>query len=275
MRIGLIGCGRVGVTLFSLLKKNNTIVGVHDKSRRRERAAARRLALRHNPAYRELIRRSEALFIATPDDEIARAYGRMRGYLEGPKYVFHFSALLPADTIPGAPGIHRASVHPFATFSTIAAPTGSRPGRYHLSIEGDASALKAARAIFRGRGFTMKRIRREDKALYHLVGVFASNLLVGLVAEAGRLAGRIGWQNHDVRQRLYPIVEETVRNIRAHGLAGALTGPLQRGDTRTIEAHTRALRRDKTLLGIYKALSAALIKYAPRGQRRKLRDLLR
>lgn len=273
MRIGLIGCGRVGVTLCDILRQNNTLVGVHDKSQERERAAARRLKIRHNPSYPELIRQSEALFIATPDDEIVRAYGKMRRFICGPKYVFHFSALLPADTIPGTPDVHRASVHPFATFSGFAAP--SRTERYHLSLEGDAPALKAARAIFGGRHFTLKRIRREDKALYHLVGVFASNLLVGLVAAAGRLAARIGWQDRDLRQLLYPIVEQTIRNIREHGPEEALTGPLRRGDVKTVEKHLRALRRDKDLLNVYKTLSRSLIEYARGADQRKLKRILR
>ena len=100
MRIGLIGCGRVGVTLFCLLKKNNTIVGVHDRNKQRERSAARLLKIERNPPYHELIDRCEAIFLATPDDEILKAYARVRKYTKGTKHVFHFSGILTADIIP-------------------------------------------------------------------------------------------------------------------------------------------------------------------------------
>lgn len=273
MRIGLIGCGRVGVTLFRLLKKNNTIVGVHDIRKQRERSAATLLRMRHNPSYHELVKQSEAVFLATPDDEILRAYAKMREHVSGPKCIFHFSGILPADIIPATPKVYRASVHPFATFPEIAARAGNR--HYHISLEGDPPAIKAARAIFGARYFTLKRIRRQDKILYHLTGVFSSNLLVALIAAACHLAGKIGWTEKEIRRLIFPIIEQTIGNVKRDGIEKALSGPLARGDVLTIEKHLRALRKDKTLFNVYKDLSFLLVKYARGANKRTLKNLLR
>ncbi len=273
MRIGLIGCGRVGVTLFCLLKKDNTIVGVHDRDKRRERSAARLLKIEHNPPYHELIDRCQAIFLATPDDEILKAYTKMREYVTGTKYIFHFSGILAADIIPRTRNAYRASVHPFATFPRIAVPAGN--ACYHFSIEGDERALRACHAIFSRRNFTLKKIRKQDKTLYHLAGVFSSNLLVALVSSAARIAGRIGWKRKEIRKMMIPIIEQTIRNIEKHGIDGALSGPLQRGDSGVIKKHLAALRYDKDLLDIYRSLSRALLgRKSVRGDR-ALKKLLR
>jgi len=273
MRIGLIGCGRVGVTLFCLLKKNNTIVGVHDRNRQRERSAARLLKIESNPPYHGLIDRCEAIFLATPDDEILKAYARMRKYTKGTKYVFHFSGILAADIIPRTHNAYRASVHPFATFPRIAVPAGN--AHYHLSIEGDAQALRACRKIFSKKNFTLKRIRKKDKTLYHLVGVFSSNLLVALVSSAGRIAGRIGWKREEIRQMMIPIIEQTIRNIERYGIEGALSGPLQRGDTGVVKKHLAALRYDKDLIDVYRSLSRAMLDRRSVRSKPALKSLLR
>ena len=81
MRIGLIGCGRVGVTITRLLKSNNRIIGIHDTNKRRQRQAVRLLGIKNNPDYAELVESSEVLLIATPDDIITKAYKQMQEYI--------------------------------------------------------------------------------------------------------------------------------------------------------------------------------------------------
>jgi predicted short-subunit dehydrogenase-like oxidoreductase (DUF2520 family) len=276
MRIALIGCGRVGVTIFYLLKRNkkNTIVGVYDTDKRQEKAAIKMLRIKHNPRYREIIEQSEALFIATPDDAILKAYRKMRKYLWRNKCIFHFSGLLPADILPAAKGIYRASVHPFATFPKIIVPPKRQ--RFFLSLEGDPRAVKNACAIFHSKYFAIKRIEKETKTFYHLIGVFSSNLLVGLIASIHDIAAKCGWKAKDIRQLVYPILEETLNNIKEYGIRESLSGPLQRGDTGAIGEHLHVLQNDKDLLNVYKTLSRVIINNALPGKRRnKWRKMLR
>jgi len=257
MRIGLIGCGRVGVTIFSILRTRNRIVGVYDSNARKQKTAVRSLRIRRNHTYEELISQSEVLFIATPDDAIIRAYHKMQPSLKGRKYVFHFSGILPADTLSKKKNVFRASIHPFATFPRIM--IAPRKKHFFLSVEGDPQAIKCAHAIFNSQHFTLKSIRKKDKPLYHLIGVFSSNLLVGLVGATYQSANMMGWREKDIRHLIFPIITETLNNIEEYGLKESLSGPLRRGDVRTIEEHLKALQKNKYLLRVYKSLSAYIM----------------
>ncbi len=266
MRIGLIGCGRVGITLFSLLRKNNHVVGVYDINKRNENRALQVLHLRKNQKLSELCRNSEALFFATPDDQILKAFIRVKSYIQGRKYLFHFSGLLPASVFPRGRKVYRGSIHPFATFPTIMIPPRKR---YLLFIEGDREAKKVARKIFKKKYFTTRRITTKRKTLYHLIGVFASNLLVGLLMAVRTVAKRIGWRERDFYEVAFSIIEETVGNAKKYQLKNALSGPLKRGDVKVIKKHVNTLKGDKDLLNIYRVVSLYILENMPMGKKRK------
>lgn len=273
MQIGLIGCGRVGVTIFHLLKRNNRIVGVYDINRRNRIKAAQLLGIKHNPRYGDIINRSQALFLATPDDAIRTAYERARKHIRSRKFIYHFSGLLSSDIIPKTRNVSRASLHPFATFPRIVIPPRRK---YLVSVEGDGSAVKAAKGIFKSKYFTLRQIKKGQKITYHLAGVFSSNLLVGLISSTYELAKKLKWKESDIHQFIFPIVEETLSNIKKDGLESALSGPLQRGDAEIIKKHIQALKKDKNLSTIYKALSSALLENVVKDKEKaRLKKLLR
>ena len=145
----------------------------------------------------------------------------------------------------------------------------------YLSIEGDEQAIKAAHAIFRSEHFTLRRINRKDKPLYHLIGVFSSNLLIGLLASIYDMAEKLSWKDKKIRQLVYPIIEETLNNTKDSGILESLTGPLQRSDVATIKRHLKALQHDKELLRIYKSLSMYILQNVKLGKKnRRLEKLL-
>jgi predicted short-subunit dehydrogenase-like oxidoreductase (DUF2520 family) len=79
----------------------------------------------------------------------------------------------------------------------------------------------------------------------------ASNFLVTLETAAERVASTAGVQ----RASLLPLVRATVDNWARQG-AAALTGPIARGDTATVERHRKALgERTPDLLALYDALA--------------------
>ena len=170
MNIGLIGCGRVGTTLFYLLRKRHSIVGVYDTIPARTRRAMRYLHMRQNTGLETLVKKSTALFLATPDDAIAEAYQSIKKHITGRKYVFHFSGALLSAVIPEQKGLYRAAVHPFATFPRLIIPPKRR--RIVMYIEGDAQARGAAKRIFQGRVFSTRIISQSKKIHCHLSGVF-------------------------------------------------------------------------------------------------------
>jgi predicted short-subunit dehydrogenase-like oxidoreductase (DUF2520 family) len=267
VKIGLIGCGKVGTTLFYLLKKNNQITGVYDINKKNQRRTAKLLHIKKNPSLEELCIRSEALFFATPDDQIIKVYKKAKSFIKKNTYIYHLSGLLSSKIFPKSRYVYRASVHPFATFSKIKIPPTRN--KYFIFVEGDRAALMVARKIFRKKYFMLKNISRQNKTFYHLLGVFSSNFLVGLMAANKELAKKIGWQEKDLLNITSPIILETLINIVNNGIVRALSGPLERGDIETIKKHLNILKKDKNLLNIYKSMSSYILKNLPRVEKRK------
>ncbi len=109
------------------------------------------------------------------------------------------------------------------------------------------------------------RLADERKTLYHLAAVVSSNLLVALESDAGKLMGEATGREDGMRL-LAPLLRTTVANLEARGPAGALTGPVARGDVATVRAHLRLLDREAPrVASAYRALSLeALALAAPR-----------
>ncbi|KPK70254.1 hypothetical protein AMJ87_09180 [candidate division WOR_3 bacterium SM23_60] len=272
MKIGLIGCGKVGTSIFYYLSKYNSVVGVYDTNNTHEKRTARLLHVKENPPLEELCRTSTALFFATPDDETKHAYNSVRRFIKGKKYLFHFSGLLPAAVFPKARSVYRASVHPFATFPQLFIPPARR--HYMLFLEGDQRAVKSARAIFDKKHFTLKTINTKRKMHYHTLGVFSSNFVVGLFSAMRSLANRLEWTEQEMYDVVFPMIEETLENIKLYGSKGALSGPLVRGDAKTIRRHLRALKQDSRLADMYKALSLQLLEAVVKGKNKDIKKIL-
>lgn len=267
MKIGLIGCGKVGTTLCYLIKRRNHLVGVYDIKRHKEKRALRLLGIKHNIPFKELCRKSEILLFATPDDEIVHAFKKAQPFLYGKKYVVHFSGLLPASIFSQQPHVYRCAVHPFATFPRILIPPARR--NYFLFMEGDPAALATVRKIFPKKYFTLRTIQKSDKVTYHLTGVFSSNLLIGLMAATYTLTKKIHWSEKDFYEVVVPLIEETLNNVKKFKLENALSGPLERGDVEVIETHVKMLKKNKNLMRIYKTLSLSILKILTRKKRGK------
>ncbi|MCK4251700.1 DUF2520 domain-containing protein, partial [candidate division WOR-3 bacterium] len=271
--IGLIGCGKVGTTIFHLLKKHNHITGVYDINKKNEKRALKLLRIKRKLTLDELCIKSQALFFATPDDKILAAYKKAKPFIKGKKYIFHFSGLLPAGIFPKSKNTYRASVHPFATFPKISIPATRK--KYILFIEGDTPATKAAKRIFIKKYFIINKIRKEQKIYHHLIGVFSSNLMIGLISAIYEMTKSTHWNNKEINDVIMPIIKETLNNIEINGIKNALSGPLERGDIEIIKKHLKTLKKNKNLLDIYKTLSLVILKNVVKnGKKKELENLL-
>jgi predicted short-subunit dehydrogenase-like oxidoreductase (DUF2520 family) len=273
VKIGLIGCGKVGTSIFYYLSRNNRIVGVYDTDKTHEKRTVRVLHVTKNPPLEELCRTSTALFFATPDSEVKNAYKKVQRFIESGTYLYHFSGLLPAAVFPKKRNVYRASVHPFATFPQLFIPPARR--HYMLFLEGDQRAREDARSLFDKKHFTLNTISARKKVHYHILGVFSSNFVVGLFSAMHSLAKHIGWTEGETNAVIFPMIEETLENIRMYNSKRALSGPLVRGDTATVERHMRALKKDKRLAAIYRALSLQLLESVAKGKSNDIKKILR
>jgi predicted short-subunit dehydrogenase-like oxidoreductase (DUF2520 family) len=273
MRISLIGGGKVGITMLYYLKRRHRIIGVYDPDQKAQKRAARILGVKNPLPYPLFLSMSDAVFIATPDDEILKAYIKIKNLLKIPVYLVHFSGLLPADIFPKAKNRYRIACHPFATFPRLIIPPPRK--KYPVFIQGDPQALRSFEKVFDDDHFTTCRINKKDKKILHLMGVMVSNLLVSLVDAANELASQTPLKKARARKVIGPLIEETLKNIMKYGIRDALSGPLKRGDIETIRGHLKILQKNKNRSAIYKSLSANLIRFAPADKKQRLRKLLK
>ncbi len=161
--------------------------------------------------------------------------------------VGHCSASAPLALL--AP--HEAfSIHPLMTLQGASTQLAGAAGA--VSATG-ARAQSIALAIAHGLGMQPMSVPDDKRALYHAAASVASNFLVTLEGAAERAALACGVP----RDALVPLVRATVDAWAARGFAGAITGPIARGDTDTVARQRAALLQHvPELLPLFDAMAA-------------------
>jgi predicted short-subunit dehydrogenase-like oxidoreductase (DUF2520 family) len=242
-------------------------------SLRRARRLAREVGAAAVAAARVRIR-AEIIWFCVPDGAIAGAAASLTNATDWRgKVALHSSGALTSEELAALRerGAAVASVHPLMTFVR-----GSRPSLAGVSfaIEGDPKAVRAARAVvvrLRGQPFA---IGKQQKEAYHAWGMFASPLLTALLAAGERVAGAAGINRKSARERMLPILRQTLANYARLGAAASFSGPIARGDVATVGAHLKVLLEVPELREIYAALARAALRDLPAKNRSALRRLL-
>lgn len=218
--------------------------------------------------------RAEIVWFCVPDGAIASAAKSLRDAADWRgKVTLHSSGALASDELAELRrrGAAIASVHPLMTFVP-----GSQPSVAGVSfaIEGDKKAVRAARAIVLDLGGLPFAIRKRHKEAYHAWGMFASPLLTALLAAGERIAAAAGIPRNAARRRMLPILEQTLANYAALGASHSFSGPIARGDVKTVEKHLRVLREIPEARDIYIALARAALRDLPAKNRAGLERVL-
>jgi predicted short-subunit dehydrogenase-like oxidoreductase (DUF2520 family) len=153
---------------------------------------------------------------------------------------------------------------------------GSRPSLAGVpfAIEGDSQAVRVARHIVRRLGGKPYAIGKKEKNAYHAWGTFASPLLTVLLAATEKVAGLAGVPPKEARERMIPIVLQTIRNYAEFGARGGFSGPIIRGDVGTLRRHLDVLRSAPVTRQVYATLARAALEYLPAKNKPALKGLL-
>jgi predicted short-subunit dehydrogenase-like oxidoreductase (DUF2520 family) len=123
-------------------------------------------------------------------------------------------------------------------------------------------ALRTAARLARTLGMHIVEIDEADRAAYHAAASVASNFLVVIEDLAERLARTVGLP----REPLVALVRASVDNWAALGPQRSLTGPVARGDERTVARQRAAVaERAPDDLELFDALVAATRRLAADG----------
>ena len=278
-RIAIVGAGNLASALAQSLRAAG--YGIEQIVSRESAASmlqARRLAREVGASAVQRARakiQAEVVWFCVPDGAIAGAAESLAGAANwNGKVALHSSGALASDELAVLlrRGATIASVHPLMTFVR-----GSRPSLVEVpfALEGDQKAVRAARAIvlnLRGQPFT---IRKEQKEAYHAWGMFASPLLTALLAATERVACAAGISRKAARERVLPILRQTLANYARLGAPGAFSGPIARGDVGTVEKHLHTLLGVPGAREVYVALAREALQDLPTKNRAGLEKILK
>lgn len=183
--------------------------------------------------------RPELVLLCVPDDAISEVAA---GIEPGP-WLAHVSGATPLSAL--APHRRRFSIHPLQTF-TRERGAEQLDGAFGAVTTESAEARELGFELARTLGLRPFELADNARPLYHAGAAIASNYLVTLHRAASRLLERAGAPP----EGLEPLMRRTIEN------RFQLTGPIVRGDWKTVEAHLDAIRtHEPELERMYLALA--------------------
>jgi predicted short-subunit dehydrogenase-like oxidoreductase (DUF2520 family) len=244
------------------------------------KAAGRRAELR--PARKGipgLVRRLRSspdaiVFLAVPDDALPTVAARLAktgGRIPETVEFVHLSGALHLNALEPLLARHSiGSFHPLQSFPEPRSPAAL--GGIVVAVDATTTSLRRRLAsLARALGARPKRVGDTERVLYHAAAVLASNYVDVLLAKAVQLLVATGWSEKEATSGLLALTEGTLDSVRRVGAVAALTGPVRRGDVKTVERHLSALaqlagstrsRREPPLVGIYRMLGLIALEIA-------------
>lgn len=223
MKHAVVGYGRLAQALVPALRAAGEDVVV---ARRADGEAAVAAA----------VRAADRVWLTVPDDHIAATAAALP-WREG-QLALHCSGATPLAALAPAPAA--AGFHPLKLLAGDAVLAGA-----HVGIEADDAHRPALLALARRLGLVPLALpspmSAHARAAYHAAANLAASGLLAVLAEAGALWSAAGLAPDDALAALLPLVRGTLDTAQARGLAGAVSGPVARGDVGVLARHLQAL----------------------------------
>jgi predicted short-subunit dehydrogenase-like oxidoreductase (DUF2520 family) len=258
-RVGVVGAGRVGAVLAAALRAagHDVVAAAGESSASRDRAAAQLPGVPMRKPT-DVARCCDLLLLTVPDDMLANVVASLvgAGAIRNGQQVVHTSGrhglavLAPAAAI----GADVLAMHPAMTFTGTAVDLDRLAGCV-FGVTASETSRTLAEQLVDDVGATLMWVPEDRRTLYHAGLAHGANHLVTLVAQAMDLLAASGAD--DPAAVLRPLLGAALDNALAAGDA-ALTGPIVRGDVKTVAAHLAELRRtDPDTVASYVAMARA------------------
>ncbi len=271
MRMALIGAGRAAAHLGLALRARSlrpVALGARDAIGAQPLGDALGLPVLP-PAL--AVAQADWVFLAVPDaaiEPLARALPWRAGQV-----AVHLSGATPLSALHAAArqGVIAAGFHPLQLLANPA-PT---PAQALAAFEGISVAIEAAPAqaaaladLATRLGARALMLDGAQRVRYHLAAnAAASGLLAPLALAAEGLQAALGVDEAQAWAALAPMVQGTLRAVAERGVAGAVSGPVARGDVAVVQAHLEALGPRSDDAALYRALLRRLVPMAEAGGR--------
>lgn len=237
-RVGVVGAGRVGAVLSAALRRagHDIVAAAGESSASRERIAA---LLPGVPAAKptDVARSCDLLLLTVPDDMLENVVSTLvgAGAIRTGQVLCHTSGRHGVSVLASAAGIGArvVAMHPAMTFTGTEVDVARLRGCV-FGVTAAPQERSYVDALVADLGGVPMWVPEERRTLYHAALAHGANHLVTLVSQAMDLLTDAGAE--DPAATLRPLLGAALDNALASGDA-ALTGPIVRGDVRTVEAH--------------------------------------
>lgn len=266
MNIGFIGAGKVGFSLGKFFVQGNLpVTGYYSRHRESAQEAALFTGTKPYDELDSLVRESDALFLTVPDGMISSVFQTLKKFELSGKQICHCSgAMTVGDAFPGLDqtGAYGYSIHPLFPISSKLEAYRELAGAF-FCLEGAGPHLSEWQSILEALGLTVQVIPADAKARYHAACAISSNLMCALAQESLDLLESCGFSQPAALRALTPLMRSNLEHLIQAGPTQALTGPVERCDTATVEKHLACFpsREEREL---YRSVSWKLVEMAAR-----------
>lgn len=181
----------------------------------------------------------DVLFLTVPDDAIAEVAAQLATKPVLPKIIAHLS------------GAHSYKIlnilkdkAALAQFHPLAALNGVKPIPLNTLCaisSSDSWAQEELTQLAQAMGLNPISLNPNKTVQYHAAAVITGNLSLGLVQESIKLMQEAGIDAQTARISLAKLLRSAAENLETKDIKEALTGPIARNDTKTIEKHLEVL----------------------------------
>lgn len=181
-------------------------------------------------------RAADWVWLTVPDDHIASTAAGLP-WRTG-QLALHCSGATSLEALAPAPAA--AGFHPLKLLAGDAGLAGA-----HVGIEAHAAHRPALEALAHALGLVPlvlpSPMGAQARAAYHAAANLAASGVLAVLGEAQTLWAAAGLAPRDALPALAPLTRGALDTALARGLAGAVSGPIARGDTGVLERHLGAL----------------------------------
>jgi len=268
--LNIIGAGRLGKTLGRLWQRENLfrVQSIYNRSYDSALAAVEFIGAGQASDTIESMTAADYWLISCSDGEIAMIAERLADKLSEREGIiaFHCSGALSSQVLEVLRPASIASAHPVHSFAEPLRSLDALAGS-SVALEGDSLAVSALENAFTAINCEILTIEARHKSLYHAGSVIACNYLTVLVDLSLRSFAAAGIERDNALKLLQPIVLQTAQNNMTLGPEKSLTGPIARGDLKTVATQLESLSSvDPELAFHYRQLGLACVELARRGQ---------
>lgn len=261
-KVFLVGSGPTATVLAGALAQAEVpVLGLWGRTPAKVSVAASRAQVSgfsSAEAPLDLVREAEVLVLAVRDAAITEvAEGLLAsGHLASRPVLLHCSGSMSASSAFAGVASHTAGIgllHPLRALSPGDQPTTMSGTTF--GVEGDLGGRAAAESLCAALGGRLLSLTAEQMPGYHAAAAIASNYVVALMDVAAALVEAQGLDRDLARAGFLELAMSALKNVQTRGLPQALTGPIRRGDSRTVEGHLQAIEKSLPAAGpLYREL---------------------